>query len=33
MKNNDFITKSEFDSAFQLINDISNQIGGFKKIL
>lgn len=33
MKNNDFITKSEFDSAFKLINDISNQIVGFKKIL
>ena len=33
MKDNNFITKEEFKRVFQKVEDISNQLGGFKKKL
>ncbi len=33
MKDNNFITKKEFEGIFQKTEDISNQLGGFKKKL
>ncbi len=33
LKDNKFITKKEFDKIFKKIDEISNQLGGFKKVV